>query len=70
MEYVLRFASCKDVLRFLFTFLNVIDLVSILPFYVELIGLGQDGTLTLRVVFDTCPPSTHARHPHLPATHR
>lgn len=35
-DYIVRFVCCKYPFKFLFNFLNVIDILSILPFFIEL----------------------------------
>ncbi|KAG2496769.1 hypothetical protein HYH03_005177 [Edaphochlamys debaryana] len=51
-DYLLRLVSCPDVLRFVVSPLNIIDLVSVVPWYVELAlaGSGLQGTAVFRVL--------------------
>eukprot|EP00743_Colponemidia_sp_Colp-15_P004986 GILK01005372.1.p1 GENE.GILK01005372.1~~GILK01005372.1.p1 ORF type:complete len:421 (-),score=59.44 GILK01005372.1:224-1435(-) len=51
-EYLGRISSCNNILKFAVVFLNVIDLVAIVPFWLELIipGSGQGSVVVLRVI--------------------
>lgn len=52
MEYCLRLATCENWFRFIIHPFNIIDLVAILPYYVELIvgGSGASKTRILRIL--------------------
>lgn len=53
IEYVLRLACTPEVWRFLFSFFNVVDLLAIAPFYIDLIAGGEgsgSGAPLLRAV--------------------
>lgn len=44
IEFILRFASCPSKCRFVKSFLNIVDFVAIVPFYINLgVGEGEDG---------------------------
>jgi len=49
LEYVLRLSCCRSPCRFMKNWLNLIDLCSFLPFYIELTRI-MSGTAGLRVV--------------------
>jgi len=49
LEYILRLSCCRSPMRFIKNWLNLIDLFSFLPFYIELTRV-MSGTAGLRVV--------------------
>lgn len=49
LEYVLRVWSTKTPKRYIFSFWGIIDLISILPTYLELINLGFHYLLAIRI---------------------
>jgi Ion transport protein len=51
IEYLLRFFASPYKLRFLIGFMNIIDLLAVLPFYLTLIiGSGISGIAVIRVI--------------------
>lgn len=52
VDYILRIVSCPNLYKFVFQPLNIIDLVSIVPWYVELAlaDSGAQGTAVFRVL--------------------
>lgn len=50
LEYLLRLLVCKSKGRFIMTFLNVIDLLSVLPFYVRIVIKQDSATDALRIM--------------------
>eukprot|EP00051_Salpingoeca_urceolata_P027009 m.479660 g.479660 ORF g.479660 m.479660 type:complete len:509 (-) comp21551_c0_seq1:231-1757(-) len=51
LEYVIRFATCPDKWRFVWDFLNLIDLLAVLPFYLELLlSVAGQGIAPVRIV--------------------
>ncbi|GIL52166.1 hypothetical protein Vafri_8098, partial [Volvox africanus] len=51
-DYILRLISCPSLVRFLFSPMNIIDLVSVVPWYVEIAleDSGLKGTAVFRVL--------------------
>lgn len=49
LEYILRIVSIKSPSKYIFSFYGIIDLLSILPTFLELIFIGQ-GTRSLMVI--------------------
>jgi voltage-gated potassium channel len=50
IEYVLRLLSVKQPLRYVFSFLGLIDLLTILPMYLSFLFVGAQSLLVLRVL--------------------
>jgi voltage-gated potassium channel len=50
MEYILRIYTLAKPQKYIFSFLGVIDLLSILPMYVSLFYLGAESLLVVRVL--------------------
>jgi hypothetical protein len=51
VEYIIRFFSCPNKLKFVFEFLSIVDLLAILPFYVEIIQTSLGGGAGLKTSF-------------------
>ena len=65
VEYIIRFAVSKNKLKFLKAFLNILDLLSILPFYFSLIlhsNSGSIGVLRVMRVIRVCRIFKLTRH--------
>ncbi len=50
LEYLLRIYTLKKPLKYIFSFLGLIDLLSILPMYFSLFFLGAESLLVVRVL--------------------
>lgn len=50
IEYLVRLISCPDKVDFLYNFMNTVDLVAILPFYIEKVSGELKSTGFLRVI--------------------
>lgn len=50
IEYVIRLISAKKPMKFVFSFLGIIDLLAIIPTYLSLIFSGAETLLMLRVL--------------------
>ena len=50
LEYLLRIALAKDRLKYIFSFFGLVDLLSILPTYLNIFFHGHQSTLIIRVL--------------------
>jgi voltage-gated potassium channel len=50
VEYVLRLISIKQPLRYVFSFLGIIDLLAIIPSYLSIFFIGAESLLVLRAL--------------------
>jgi voltage-gated potassium channel len=50
IEYILRLVSIKNPLRYVFSFLGIIDLLAIIPSYLSIVFAGAQSLLVLRAL--------------------